>query len=141
MERVVDKPATIRAVERVLLQARHYKLYGSVRKEIRVTANYQPRFHGETNVVWKPVEEWVTDKVDREQREKASFDSVMIVIGRLPEGERCTIEKTYFERERLAAWRIAEKLHISERTLRRWNVAAMLKIADMLELEVLAAEP
>ncbi|MEI7027568.1 ArpU family transcriptional regulator [Paenibacillus sp. y28] len=131
----VNKSATLKRVRGALLKAREYKLFGSVRREIRLTTSYEPRYHGETNNIRRPVEDLATDNLEDELT-KGLYDSAMIALAHLPERERKLLEVMYFEHDRPPYWKMAESLHIGESTLRRLQTAAELKVAKMLGLEV-----
>lgn len=131
----LDEQATLRKVRSMLTEVKKYKLYGEARREIRMTTSYQQRFHGETNIIQRPVEELALDHLE-DDRLKVAYEGLQIALGYLSDKERGVVENSYLEREPLVAEYLAERLHISVSTLRRLKVAAELKLAHMLDMEV-----
>ncbi len=53
----IDRKQTKKNVEEVLESVRLYKQIGFVRREMKTTPVYTPRYHGQTYSVGKPAEE------------------------------------------------------------------------------------
>jgi len=136
----INIPATLNEVERILQQARYYKFYGSIKREIRTTMGYEPRYYGKTNAVARPVEELVEFNDEHEARQKAILDSVMLALSGLAENEAKVIESLYLKRERPKIQRLADELFVSYSSVNRILQKAKLTIADLMGLEVYVQE-
>lgn len=134
----IDRTETRRRVEEALETARLYKERGFVRREIKSTPSYEPRFHGATNAISKPVEDIATWNVDTEQRIKQTTEAVEKAISRLRNRERIVILKRYFEADpdELDSL-VCHECMMSERTFGRIKARAIYNLAFMLELEVM----
>jgi len=132
----IDREATKQRVEEHLETARIYRQIGFVRREMKVTASPEPRYHGPTNAVGKPAEETATWNVDTEERMKEITEKVQKAVARLGRLERQIIEKRYLDDEEIYDYNVYTELHMSERKYYRLKSKAIYKLAFMLRLEV-----
>jgi ArpU family phage transcriptional regulator len=132
----IDREATRQRVEEYLETARIYLQIGFVRREMKVTASPEPRYHGPTNAVGKPAEETATWNVDTEERMKEIAERVQKAVGRLGRLERQIIEMRYLNDEEIYDYNVYTELHMSERKYYRLKSKAIYKLAFMLRLEV-----
>ena len=131
----IDRETTRQRVEQHLETARIYRQIGFVRREMKVTASPEPRYHGPTNVIGKPAEETATWNVDTEERMKEITERVERAVSRLGKMERMIIEKRYLEAEDVYDYHVYTELHMSERKYYRLKSKAIYKLAFMLRLE------
>lgn len=131
----IDRETTRQRVEEHLETARVYRQIGFVRREMKVTASPEPRYHGPTNVIGKPAEETATWNVDTEERMKEITEKVQKAVSRLGKLERQIIEKRYLEAEDVYDYHVYTELHMSERKYYRLKSKAIYKLAFMLRLE------
>jgi len=132
----IDREATRQRVEEYLETARIYSQIGFVRREMKLTAPPEPRYHGPTNAVGKPAEETATWNVDTEERMKEIAERVQKAVGRLGKLERQIIEMRYLQDEEVYDYNVYTELHMSERKYYRLKSKAIYKLAFMLRLEV-----
>lgn len=133
----VNRTATRKMVEQQLSLACLYKRAGVVRREMRMTPAYEPRFHGATNQVGKPVEAAAVHNVDKEAYMKSVHDNVMKAVAHLGETEREVIECCYLDPyAHKPDYLLCHELNVSERTFRRIKARAVMELAFMLGLEV-----
>jgi ArpU family phage transcriptional regulator len=133
----LDQDATRARVEEALETARIYKHFGFVRREVRTTPNYEPRYHGSTNKMNKPTEDVVVWNVDTEERMKETYEAVERAVKRLPAKQREIISKKYLdEPEEVYDFNVCQEVHLSERTYRRVKTKAIFNLAFALRLEV-----
>lgn len=132
----IDREATRTAVEERLESARIYKQVGFVRREMKTTPAWEPRFHGATNVVGKPAEEIAIQNVDAEERMLQQYEQVERAVGRLGRMERRVIELRYLEDDEIFDYNVVAELHLSERKYYRIKSNAIYKLAFALRLEV-----
>lgn len=141
MEKVtIDRVATRKAVEAALEEARIYKQIGMKSRETRSTPSYEPRFHGLTNMIAKPVEDCALRNVDAEERMNQHLASVEEAIARLDQRQKEIIERRYLEREKQYDYLICYDLGMSDRTYRREKADAIYLLALMLKLSVPVVE-
>ena len=136
MKRKIDTNKTKQCVEKALSEAQYYKFYGFMRNETQITPSYEPRYHGQTNVISKPTESVAEENVVEEEEAKRNYERVCMAVENLPERELTVIKETYFVKEKISDWKIADRLHISSRTVERAKLSAKLRLAHMLKLEV-----
>lgn len=136
----IDREATRKKVEEALQTARIYKQIGLVRREMKVTPAYEPRFHGQTNKVNRPAEEVAAWNVDTERRMQEVTERVERAVARLGYREREIIRKRYLEDEDAADYLVYTELGMSERQYYRIKARAFYKLAFMLRLEVYEQE-
>lgn len=133
----VNRSATRKMVEQYLSMARLYKRTGIVRREMKMTTSYEPRFHGATNQVGKPVEEIALHNVDKEAYMKLVHDNVMKAVEHLGDMERELIENCYLNPHvQKPDYLLCFDLNVSERTFRRIKARAITELAFMLGIEV-----
>lgn len=131
----IDRETTRQRVEEYLEMARIYSQIGFVRREMKVTAAPDPRYHGPTNAVGRPAEEVAAWNVDTEERMKEITEKVQKAVSRLGKLERQIIEKRYLEDEDTHDYHVYMDLHMSERRYYRLKSKAIYKLAFMLRLE------
>jgi ArpU family phage transcriptional regulator len=135
----IDRKAMQKRVEEALKTARIYKQIGFVRREIQTTPNYEPRYHGQTNKIGKPVEECAVWNVEREREIRELTERVEKAVSRLSKKEEEIIRKRYLENESFD-YIVAGEVGLSERTYTRIKARAFYKLAFMLKLEVVIEE-
>ncbi len=136
----IDRKATQKRVEEVLETARIYKQIGFVRREMKSTPSYSPRFHGQTNEIGAPVEDSAVWNTDQEERIRVLTERVEWAVTKLAKKEREIIKMRYLEEEDGFDYLISQDLNMSERTYRRIKARAFYKLAFMLKLEVVVQE-
>lgn len=132
----IDREATRKRVEEHLETARIFKQIGFVRRDMKNTTSYGPRYHGATNTVSKPAEDVAAWNVDTEEHLKEIQERVERAVKRLGRLERDIIEKRYLEDEEVYDYNVFTELHMSERKYYRLKSKAIYKLAFMLRLEV-----
>lgn len=133
----IDRKATQKRVEDMLDTVRVYKQIGFVRREIKNTPSYDPRFHGATNLTTDQVGDNASWNVDAEQRIKEITERVDKAISRLSKKEREIIIKRYLEEEDAYDYIICGEIGMSKRSYERTKARAFYKLAFMLRLEVM----
>jgi ArpU family phage transcriptional regulator len=136
----IDREATRKRVEEALETARVYKQIGFVRREIKTTMSYDPRFHGATNKINRPAEDTAVWNVDMEKRIQEITERVERAVSRLGYREREIIRKRYLEDEDTPDYLVYTDLGMSERQYYRVKARAFYKLAFMLRLEVYEKE-
>lgn len=131
----IDREATKEAVEQRLESARIYKQLGFIRREMKNTTSSEPRYHGATNEVGKPLEDVAVWNVDMEAKMKNDYDQIMKVVERLNPIENQIIVKRYLESDEVFDYNIYNELHLSERKYYRIKSNAIYKLAFALRLE------
>ncbi|MFZ5688660.1 MAG: ArpU family phage packaging/lysis transcriptional regulator [Bacillota bacterium] len=132
----IDREATRKKVEEKLEIARIYKQLAFVRRETKQTPSYEPRFHGNTNAIGKPVEECSIWNVDTERHMEAICKQVEKSVAKLGPLEKQIIEKRYLESEDTFDYEVWNELGLSERNYYRKKARAIYKLAFMLHAEV-----
>lgn len=133
----LDQDATRQRVEEALETARIYKHFGLFRREVGMTPNYEPRFHGATNQISKPTENVASWNVDTEERMRETYEAIERAVKRLPPKQREIINKKYLdEPEEVYDFNVCQEVHLSERTYRRVKTKALFNLAFALRLEV-----
>lgn len=139
----IDRKATQVHLEEVLKNIRIYRQFGMIRKEMKVTASCNPRYHGPTNIVGKPAEDVALANVELSKREerlqRLSFQ-IEKVLSRFSKNERDIIVKRYLVDEEVFDYMIYNEIGMSERTYRRYKANAFYKLAFALRLEVYEQE-
>jgi phage transcriptional regulator, ArpU family len=130
----IDRETTRQRVEEYLETARIYRQIGFVRREMKVTASLEPRYHGPTNIVGKPAEEVAVWNADTEERMREITERVERAVGRLGKLEREIIQMRYLEDD-VYDYNVYSELHLSERKYYRLKSKAIYKLAFMLRLE------
>ncbi|WP_339063582.1 ArpU family phage packaging/lysis transcriptional regulator [Tepidibacillus marianensis] len=133
----IDREATRKAVEGVLETARLYKQIGFVRRDMKNTPSYAPRFHGNTYAIGKPAEDVAVWNSDNEKRIVETSERVERAVNRLSKKEKEIVIKRYLEDDEAYDYLICHELGMSERSYRRVKARAMYKLAFMLKLEVM----
>ncbi|BFH70249.1 ArpU family transcriptional regulator [Paenibacillus dendritiformis] len=135
----INRAETRKRVESVLAVAKLYRKAGAVRREMRTTLAYIPRYHGTTHKVGKPVEETAVHNVEREQYMKTVHDNVTKAIAHLGEAERGVIERCYLSPQNSTPdYLLCHEMNVSERTFRRIKARGVMELAFLLGLEVYA---
>jgi ArpU family phage transcriptional regulator len=132
----IDRPATQKRVEDALETARIYKQIGFVRREIKNTPSYEPRFHGATNLTTDQVGDNASWNVDAEERIREITERVDKAVNRLSKREKEIITKRYLEEEDAYDYIICGEIGMSKRSYERTKARAIYKLAFMLRLEV-----
>jgi len=133
----IDRDATRKNVEKALETARVYKQIGFVRREIKNTMSFEPRFHGPTNKINRPAEDTAVWNVDKEKEIMETVEAVEKAVSRLGRLEREIIQRRYLREEEEYDYIVCQELHLSERKYRRIKARAIYKLAFMLRLEVM----
>jgi ArpU family phage transcriptional regulator len=133
----IDRKATQKRVEDALETARMYKQIGFVRREIKNTPSYDPRFHGTTNLTTDQVGDNASWNVDAEERIKEITERVEKAVNRLGKKEKEIITKRYLEEEDAYDYIICSEVGMSKRSYERAKARAFYKLAFMLRLEVM----
>lgn len=136
----IDREATRKRVEEHLETVRIYKQIGFVRKEIRNTPAYTPRYHGNTNAISKPAEDNATWNVDKERELEEMVQRVDRAVNRLSKKQQEIIRMRYLTDDDALDFNVCSDLHLSDRTYRRIKGTAIYKLAFMLKLEVYEAD-
>ncbi|MEW9105297.1 ArpU family phage packaging/lysis transcriptional regulator [Paenibacillus sp.] len=133
----INRTATRKMVEKYLSIASLYKRTGIVRREMKMNTSYEPRLHGSTNQVGKPVEEIALHNVEKEAYMRTVYDNVMKAIAHLGDIERELIVSCYLSPETAKPdYLLCYDLNVSERTFRRIKARAIMELAFMLGIEV-----
>ncbi|UHA72291.1 ArpU family phage packaging/lysis transcriptional regulator [Paenibacillus sp. 481] len=133
----INRTATRKKVEQVLSIARMYKRAGSVRKEMRTTSVMEPRWHGPTNTISKPVEQTAVNNIEREAYMKQMYQNVTTAVAHLGEMERQVVERSYLDpKSDVPDYMLSIEMNLSERTFRRIKARAVMELAFILGLEV-----
>lgn len=136
----LDREATRKRVEEALETVRIYKQIGVVRREMKTTTSFEPRFHGPTNKTGDPVGDIASWNADKERELEAFVERVDKAVSRLSYLQRKIIELKYLQDEERYDFEVQQELHMSERTYRRTKAVAIYKLALMLRLEVLEGD-
>lgn len=133
----LDRRETQRAVEDALDKARIFRQIGFEPREQKTTPSYEPRFHGSTNAVGKPVEDIAIHNVDVPEQRRKHVERVEWAVKRLGSKERQLIMGRYLEDDYVTDYEVYNNtLHISERSYYRIKWRAFYKLAFALKLEV-----
>lgn len=132
----IDREATRQAVEERLESARIYKQLGFVRRETKITASYEVKEGGSSNVISKSSENAAVFNVDTENRMKEQQEQVDRAVSRLGRTERRIIEARYMEDDEVFDYNVYNDMHIGETKYYRMKSNAMYKLAFALCLEV-----
>ncbi|WCK53855.1 ArpU family transcriptional regulator [Aneurinibacillus sp. Ricciae_BoGa-3] len=139
----INRKETQRRVEEALDTARIYRRIGFVRREIKSTPSYDPRYHGPTNLTSDSVGDNASWNVDAEERIKELTERVERAVNKLPKRQREIIKLRYLndDVEGNYDYIVCMELEISERTYGREKSRAVYTLAFMLKLEVLDESP
>jgi ArpU family phage transcriptional regulator len=132
----IDREATRKRVEEHLETVRVYKQIGLVRKEIRNTPSYAPRYHGNTNAISKPAEDNAVWNADMERELEELSVRVERAVSRLSKRQQELIRSRYLVDDDVLDFNVCLDLHMSDRSYRRVKGTAIYKLAFMLRLEV-----
>lgn len=136
----IDRKETQKKVEEVLESVRIYKQIGFIRREMKTTPAYTPRYHGQTYDVGSPAEDTALWNVEHEQEIEnleMNLDRALLRLSRI---EREVIQKRYLEEEGFYDYMIHDELGMSARTYGRVKSRAFYKLAFMLRLEVVKSD-
>lgn len=95
----IDRKLTQAAVEDALEKYRMYKFLTYEEREASVTAGYNERFHGPTNVTSDQTADIAVHNVDKQAQRKWYCERVERVVRRMPRMERFLIEERYLTKE------------------------------------------
>ncbi|PHD57107.1 ArpU family transcriptional regulator [Bacillus toyonensis] len=135
-------------LEDVLESVHIYRLFGMIRKEMKVTLSYEVRENDPTHTVGKPLEDVAITNLQQSEREEwlelISFriDQFLYRLGNGSAGriQRDIISKRYLEEEDKCDYMIYDEIGMAERTYRRWKSRAFYNLAFALRLEVYEIE-
>lgn len=136
----IDRKETQKKVEEVLESIRIYKQIGFIRREMKTTPAYTPRYHGQTYDVGSPAEDTALWNVEHEQEIEnleMNLDRALLRLSRI---EREVIQKRYLEEEGSYDYIVHDELGMSARTYGRVKSRAFYKLAFMLRLEVVKSD-
>lgn len=136
----IDRKETQKKVEEVLESVRIYKQIGFIRREMKTTPAYTPRYHGQTYDVGSPAEDTALWNVEHEQEIEnleMNLDRALLRLSRI---EREVIQKRYLEEEGSYDYIVHDELGMSARTYGRVKSRAFYKLAFMLRLEVVKSD-
>ncbi|MGG3449904.1 ArpU family phage packaging/lysis transcriptional regulator [Domibacillus aminovorans] len=136
----IDRKETQKKVEEVLESVRIYKQIGFIRREMKTTPAYTPRYHSQTYSMGNPAEETAIWNAEKEQELENLEDNLDRALNRLSRIERAIIQKRYLEDEDAFDYMIHNELGMSARTYGRVKSRAFYKLAFMLRLEVVKGE-
>lgn len=135
----INRKATQNRLEEALENVRIFRRFGMIRNEMKVTASYEIRYHGSTNIVGKPTEDIALANVELSKREEGlqrlSFQ-IDKALSRFSKNQRDIIVKRYLEDEEVFDYMVYNEIGMSERTYRRNKANAFYKLAFALRLEV-----
>lgn len=132
----IDYAASRAAVEKRLEEVRQYRQVGFIRQEAGMTVNYEPRYHGATNLVSKPAEQTAIRNVDREAELLRKSELLDKAMGGLTKMQREVIERSYLDDEGEYDFISCGEMGISDRTYRRIKADAIRILAVAMKLEV-----
>lgn len=139
----IDRKATQARLEEVLENIRIHRQFGMIRNEMKITASSEVRYHGPTNIVGKPTEDFALANVVMSEREvklqRLSFQ-IDKALSRFSKNQRDIIVKRYLEDEEVFDYMVYNEIGMSERTYRRNKANAFYKLAFALRLEVYEQE-
>ncbi|MFD0682389.1 MULTISPECIES: ArpU family phage packaging/lysis transcriptional regulator [unclassified Paenibacillus] len=135
----IDREATRQAVEERLESARIYKQLGFVRRETKMTASYELREGGSTNIISRAAENAAVYNVDTENRMKEQQEQVDRAVARLGRTERKIIEMRYMEDDEVFDYNVYNEIHIGSTKYYELKSRAIYKLAFALCLEVYVA--
>ncbi|WP_407074486.1 ArpU family phage packaging/lysis transcriptional regulator [Paenibacillus larvae] len=131
----LNEKETWRRVEERLESARLYKQFGFIRREVKTTTSYTPRFHGNTNAISKQSEDIAIWNVDREEQLQREYEQVIKAVSRLFDIQRQIVEKRYLQDEDVTDIYVYTDLHMSERSYYYAKAKALYRLAFALRLE------
>lgn len=132
----VDYVATRVAVEKRLEEVRQYRQVGFIRQEASLTVNYEPRYHGATQVIGKPSEQTAIRNVDREAELRRKSELLDKAMNGLTKTQREIIERSYLDDEGEYDYISCGEMGVSDRTYRRYKADAIRILAVAMKLEV-----
>ncbi|MCY7487921.1 ArpU family phage packaging/lysis transcriptional regulator [Paenibacillus alvei] len=124
------------AVEKIFSRYRLYKRLehmGSVTPETKITASYEPRLHGNTNAISKPVEDAVIREMEITEQRRIMIATVEQAVLLLDERESEIIQMRYMEKDYICDYHVRDQLGIGHPTYRKRRDAAMEKLYVLLE--------
>lgn len=124
------------ALEKLFSRYRLYKRLermGSVTPETKIIPSYEPRFHGNTNAISKPVEYSVLRDVEIVEQRKLLITTVEKAVGMLDEPEREIIDMRYMHKDYICDYHVYDQLGIGNPTYRRRRDAAVEKLFIWME--------
>lgn len=133
----VDEEATKEAVEKYLLQAREYKVTEFIPLEQKVTPSYEPRFHGQTNVVSSPVENIAIKNIMEQEQRRKHVERAEKAVSRLGSIQQKLIRMRFLDDDYVSDTDVAIELGYSDRHYRRIKSLAIYRLASTLGLIVL----
>lgn len=135
-----EKKKIRKAVEKELSRYQIYKSTIFIRREIKNTPSYEPRFHGPTNRTIDQTSTAAVYNVDEERRREAFINKVELAVERLPEKERFLIKQRYISKDSqyitdIQMYSFIMDSPISEKTYSKIRINAMVKLALFLDIE------
>lgn len=132
----IDIPATRVAVEERLEEIRQFRQFGLIRREAALTYSYEPRYHGTTHMVGRPVEQTAVGNADREMELRKKSELLDKAMESLNKMQREVIERSYFDPEGEYDFISCGEMGVSDRTYRRIKAEAIKLLAVAMKLEV-----
>ncbi|MFB0846864.1 ArpU family phage packaging/lysis transcriptional regulator [Paenibacillus oleatilyticus] len=132
---LAQKKAVRAAMEERLALYRSYKYSSFERREARVTASYDPRYHGATNAISDPTAQIAVYNVNEQMHRSYVCDSVEIALSLLPDKQRSIIETRYMRQNTPTDMQVCDRLSMSKDTYDRQRLAAMYEMALFLEVD------
>lgn len=134
---VYDVEATIAAVEDVFERYRYFKFVEFEEIEARVTAAYEDRPPGPTNVTSDSTANIAIRNVDEKEMRKLFIEKVDRAVKRLPPDQRKLVESKYMQDELVSNFQTyTMDLGISEKFFQKLRWKAFEKLAGMLKVGV-----
>lgn len=137
----IDKKKTQAAVEGALRKYRMYKFLTFEEHEVHITASYNERFHGPTNVTSDSTAQIAIYNADVQEHRKKYCDRIERIVRRMPRLERFLIEERYMTKEYdyITDYNVYTQVFhppISEGTYSKIRSRAIYKLAADLNLLV-----
>nr|WP_172423855.1 ArpU family phage packaging/lysis transcriptional regulator [Paenibacillus larvae] len=135
----LDRKKTQEAVEATLEKYRMYKAIMFEEKTPSITASYQERFHGPTNVTSDSTADVALYNVDTPARRKAFIEHIERAVSRLHPKERLLIEARYMKDDYVYDYYVYNQVFnppISHVTYNRIRWKAFYKLALILNIQV-----
>ncbi|GIO37264.1 ArpU family transcriptional regulator [Paenibacillus antibioticophila] len=137
----IDRRATQAAVEDALERYRLFKFLIDDEREASITAGYNERFHGPTNVTSDQTADIAIHNADKQAKRKSYCDRIERVVRRMPRMERFLIEERYLTKEHdyITDYNVYNQVFqppISEGKYRHIRWKAFYKLASDLNLLV-----
>lgn len=119
-----------------------YRLYKRLEQmgsviETKITQNYEPRYHKNTNSISNPVEEAVLRNMEIAEERKTIIVAVETAVSMLDEQERVIVEMRYMRKDYIYDYHVYDFLGIGNPTYRIRRDAALKKLFILLEAVIM----